>query len=233
MMKTMLVLAAALMAGAASAATPANPDLSGVWFITKAQPVVRTADGKEPPLTPAGRAIYEANKAKAAKGDRSWDGLSYCLPPGLPRLMLMDKPFQIVQRPKTVYFIHQENRLPRRVYMDEKHPEELDGFYQGHSVGKWENGELVVDTVGFREGDTFIDMQGLPHSDQLHLTERYKLSADGKTLSARFTIEDPKDYSQPWSTTATYSKRVGYQIPEGVCAEKLETTAPRSRQQQN
>lgn len=229
-MTRLIVLTTLLLAGAASAATPARPDLSGFWSITKAPVELRTDEGREPPLLPAAKAVYEANKAKAAKGDRSWDGMSYCLPPGLPRLMLLEKPFQIVQRAKTVYFIHEENRLPRRVYMDEQHPEELDGFYLGHSVGKWEGSELVVDTVGFREGDTFLDLQGLPHSAELHLTERYRLSADGKTLTVRFTVEDPKTFSRPWSSTATYGDRVGYRMPEDVCAEKLKTTAPRSRQ---
>jgi hypothetical protein len=229
-MKRLLVLTAALLAGAASiAAAPAHPDLTGVWMINNAPTTLKTVEGQEPPLTPAGKAIYEANKAKTAKGDRSWDGLSYCLPPGLPRLMLVNKPFEILQRPKTVFFVHQENRLPRRVYMDEKIPDDIDSFYLGYSVGKWEGPELVVESKGFREGDTFIDMSGLPHSKDLQLTERYRLSADGKTLTARFTITDPKDYTRPWTAQATYSKRIGYQIPEEVCAERLKTTSPTVR----
>jgi len=229
MRRLSLIAAALLLAGAAQAAPP-PPNLTGVWSIVNAPVALKTTEGQEPPLTPAAKAVYEANKAKAAKGDRSWDGLSYCLPPGLPRLMLIDKPFEILHRPKQVFFVHQENRLPRRVYLDETHPDDLDSFYLGYSVGKWEGDELVVDTKGFREGDTFIDLSGLPHSTSLHLTERYTLSADGTSLTARFTIEDPKTYSRPWTAAATYTKRVGFQIPEEVCADSLKSTAPRSRE---
>ncbi len=80
-----------------------------------------------------------------AKGDFSFDGVTRCLPPGLPRLMLMHEPFEILQRPKALYFVHQINRLPRRVYLDEALPTDVDPHYLGYSVGKWDGDALVVD----------------------------------------------------------------------------------------
>jgi hypothetical protein len=222
-----LTLTALLLAGSAYAAPAVHPDFTGVWTINNAPQALKTVEGQTPPLLPAAQKVYAKHLADAAKGDREFDGVAYCLPPGLPRLMLEDKPFQILQRPKQVFFVHQLNRLPRRVYMDEAIPDDIDSFYLGYSVGKWVGDELVVDSKGFREGVTLLDKSGLPHSAALHLTERYKLSADGSTLTARFTIEDPKTYSRPWSAAASYHKMPGYQFPEEVCADSLKSTAPR------
>lgn len=221
--------AAALLCGGVAVAAPAHPDMTGVWFINKAPAALKTVEGQTPPLLPAARKVYDAHLAAIAKGDHSFDETTYCLPPGLPRLMLENKPFEILQRPKQVFFVHQLNRLPRRVYLNETIPDDIDSFYLGYSVGKWVGPELVVESKGFREGVTLLDKSGLPHSAALHLTERYRLSADGKTLTARFTIDDPKTYARPWTAAASYSKRAGYQIPEEVCADSLKSSAPRKK----
>jgi len=196
------------------------PDLSGVWSITSNDSTLKTIDGKTPPLTPAADALYRQHLASAAKGDRSFDSMTTCLPPGLPRLMLVKEPFEILQREKAVYFVHQLNRLPRRAYFIEKLPTDVDPEYLGFSVARWDGDTLVIDSSGFRDV-TLLDDSGLPHSEDLHLTERYTLSKDGKTLQARFTIEDPKTFTRPWEARAEYKKLSGFEIPEEVCADQL------------
>lgn len=198
----------------------AKPDLTGVWSITSDDSTLKTVDGKAPPLTPAAAAIYKKHLAEAAKGDRSFDGTTTCLPPGLPRLMLEKEPFEIMQRDKAVYFVSQVNRLPRRAYFNEKLPTDVDPEYLGFSVARWDGDTLVIDSAGFRDV-TLLDDSGLPHSEDLHLTERYTLSKDGKELHARFTIEDPKTFTRPWEARAEYKKLPGYEIPEEVCADQL------------
>jgi len=198
----------------------AKPDLTGVWSITSDDSTLKTVDGKTPPLTPAAAAIYKKHLAEAAKGDHSFDGMRTCLPPGLPRLMLEKEPFEIMQRDKAVYFVSQVNRLPRRAYFNEKLPTDVDPEYLGFSVAKWDGDTLVIDSAGFRD-ITLLDDSGLPHSEDLHLTERYTLSKDGKELHARFTIEDPKTFTRPWEARAEYKKLPGYEIPEEVCADQL------------
>ena len=199
-----------------------KPDLTGVWSITSNDGTLKTLDGKTPPLTPAADAIYKKHLAQAAKGDRSFDGMTECLPPGLPRLMLEREPFEILQRDKAVYFVSQVNRLPRRAYFNEKlpSPADVDPVYLGFSVAKWDGDTLQIDSSGFRDV-TLLDDSGLPHSEDLHLTERYTLSKDGQKLSARFTIEDPKTFTRPWEARAEYKKLPGYEIPEEVCADQL------------
>jgi hypothetical protein len=208
-------------------ALAAPPDLSGVWFISAHVDAAKTVDGKLPPLTPAAKTVYDAHRAAAAKGDYSFDGLTHCLPPGLPRLMLMHEPFEILQKPKVIYFVHQLNRLPRRAYLDEALPTDVDPHYLGYSVAKWEGDALVIDTNGF-DDSTVLDSTGLPHSDAMHLTERYELSSDGMRLHLRYTIDDPKTFTQTWSGQADYKKRPGFELTEEVCAATPVAKRPRS-----
>ena len=212
-----LVAAGMLLAGLAQAAPP---DLTGVWSIVNPPHVLKTVEGMTPPLTPAAKALYEQHLAAAAHGDRSFDGVTRCLPPGLPRLMLMSEPFEILQRPKAMYFIHQLNRLPWRAYFGEKLPEDPDPLWLGYSVARWDGATLIVESTGFYDS-TVLDDSGLPHSTALRLIEQYRLSADGKHLEALFTIDDPKTYTRPWTAKAEYVRRPGLEIREEFCMERL------------
>jgi len=226
-MKPLALFAAAVLSAAPAAALAADhPDFTGVWAIAKYSPALRPADGKPAPLKPEAKADYEKHLAAAAKGDRSWDETTLCLPQGLPRLMIQNAPFQIMQRPKAVYFLHQTNRLPHRAYFNEPLPTDADPLYLGVSTARWEGSTLVVETNSFRDG-TYLDDKGLPHSDALHLTERYRLGKGGTTLSISFTVDDPKTYTRVWTAKADFVKKpASFEIPEEVCADKLRTPAP-------
>jgi len=202
---------------AAPALTRAT-DLTGVWLIVKPPATLKTVEGARPPLNPGATALYEQHLAAAAHGDQTFDGTARCLPPGLPRLMLVNQPFEIMQRDEAVYFLHELNRLPRRAYFGEALPADADPMYLGYSVARWDGATLVIESSGFREG-TLLDDSGLPHSESLHLTERYQLDKDGRTLHARFTIDDPKMFTRTWEAKADYVRRPGYEIPEQVCAD--------------
>jgi hypothetical protein len=215
-----MLFAATALSLASLPACADPPDLSGVWFISAHVGAAKTVEGQAPPLTPAAKAVYDAHRAAAAKGDYSFDGVTHCLPPGLPRLMLMSEPFEILQKPKVIYFVHQLNRLPRL-------PTDVDPHYLGYSVAKWDGSALVIDSNGF-DDSTLLDNSGLPHSDALHLTERYELSADGKHLHLRYTIDDPKTFTQSWSGQADYVKRSGFELTEEVCAATPVAKRPRS-----
>src|SRR3569833_4471779 len=197
-----------------------TPNLTGVWSIITAENELRTEEGKVPPLLPEARTVYEQRKAQAARGDRSFDSTTRRLPPGLPRLMLIRAPFEILQRPNTIFFVHELNRLPRRAYLNEKLPVDVDPHYLGYSVAHWDGDTLVIESNGFEDG-TLLAASGLPHSGALSLTERYRLDEDGKHLYARFTIEDSKTFSAAWSFKAEYVRRPGYELQEDVCADKL------------
>jgi hypothetical protein len=228
MKKTLTLLAA----GAALAALPAiasaeasHPNFTGVWSITPYTGALKPADGKPIPFKPQAKADYEKHLAAARKGDKSWDSARECLPEGLPRLMIANEPFEIMQRDKAVYFVGQ-NRVPWKAFFNEQLPTDPDPFYMGYSVAKWEGSALVVDSGGFRDL-TVLDDKGIPHTDQLRLNTQFRLGNDGKTLTAAYTITDPGAFTRPWTATATFVKKpAAFQMPEEVCAEKLATTAP-------
>ena len=229
-MKTLPAIACALTLAlpmlAQAGAAHAKPDLTGVWSIIGYSPSLKSVDGKPVPLKPEAKAVYQKHLAATAKGDKAWDGVTACLPEGLPRLMVKKEPFEIIQRDKGVYFIHQ-NRLPHTAYFNEALPKDPDPLYLGYSVARWQGDALVVESSGFRD-TTVLDDAGLPHSEALRLTERYTVGKDGKTLSVRTIIEDPNTFTRSWTTMATYSRKpASFEIPEEVCAEKLYSTAPK------
>jgi hypothetical protein len=226
-------LISTLAAGAALAALPAlaqaqagHPDFTGVWTVTPYSGVLKPVDGKPVPLNAKGQAAFEAHLAATKKGDRSWDETTICIPEGLPRIMTINEPFEIMQRDKAVYFVAQ-NRVPWKAFFGEPLPTDPDPFYMGYSVAKWEGKTLVLDSAGFRDS-TVLDDRGLPHSEQLRLTTKFSLGKDGKTMTATYTITDPTDYTRPWTAKAVFVKKpASFQMPEEVCAAKLQTTAPK------
>jgi hypothetical protein len=88
------------------------------------------------------------------------------------------------------------------------------------TVARWEGPTLIVDTNGFNDS-TFLDAGGMPHSDQLHVVERYELDRSGNQLTALITLEDPATFSAPWDTQVRFRRLRGVRIPEDVCVERL------------
>lgn len=192
-------------APAPAAPPPGPPDLSGIWGPRFVQSIA-----EDPPMLPETLARY-----KSTRGED--DPLVKCEPPGIPRLMNLAFPFEIVQTREIVYFLFEYDQHVRRVFIDGKHPENPDPAWLGHSIGRWEGNTLVVDTIGFRD-TTWLDMRGHLHSDALHVIERFTRSEDGKSLQHDVTIDDPKMYSKPWqSVTKSHTLRPDMTIQEFIC----------------
>jgi len=216
-----LLAAAALLLGVVAPAA-ATPDFNGVWQTVNPPLALLTADGREPPLLPAAKKLYEQRKVQLAKGDLSFDGTeTRCAPPGEPRIYSEGMPFDIVQTPKQLLFGYQWNRLVRFVNFDVP-MDVLSPYYFGTSVGHFDGNTLVVDTQGFND-KFFLDRSGMPHSDELHLMEYYTLSADGDTMRLRIHIEDPQTFAWPWDTVLSFKKLPHTRITEDICTmrEKL------------
>jgi hypothetical protein len=197
-----------------------RPAFYGVWQIEKPATPLRTSEGKEPPLLPAARAAYEKTRALRARDDTSWDPVYQCQMHGVPRLMYEAMPFQILQTPKQLLMLFQWNREFRMIDMNVAHSEPAGPQFQGQSVGKWEGDALVVDSNAF-DASTYLDASGLPHSEDLHVVERYQVIDQGRTLLGQFTIEDPKIFSAGWQTSARFRKLPGAKISEDTCVERL------------
>jgi hypothetical protein len=88
----------------------------------------------------------------------------------------------------------------------------------GESIGHYENGELVIDTIGLSTNLSFIDNYRTPHSEKEHVVERYRISSDGNMLEARVTIEDPDTFNEPLHMIKRWRKATNPNL-ETVCAE--------------
>jgi len=208
-------------------ASAATPNISGIWKLTHYSPQIRTADGQPPPLQPQAAEIYKKNSAAHRARDLSYDAPAQaCLSPGMPRLMLLPYPIQIIQRPHQLTMLYQWNNRFRIVDLTGKPPVVDYPQYIGVGVGHVEGDTVVLETTGLIE-TTFLDDAGLPHSDELHLTERYRLQDGGRTLVNDITIQDPKTFMQSWSTRLTYRRLPARtEIVEDVCRERVAHGGP-------
>jgi hypothetical protein len=171
------------------------------------------------PFMPWSRAIYDYNSRNNSK----YDPEGYCLPPGGPRLMATPYPMEILQQPehKRIFMVFEgAAHVWREIYMDGRpHPtgDELNPTYLGHSVGRWEGDTLVVDIVGFNE-NTWLDYYGHPHTDRLHVVERFSRPTKGR-LRYEALIDDPGAYTRPWTVAWDVPWRVNAELSEYICQE--------------
>jgi hypothetical protein len=200
-----------------------RPELSGIWQVTGYERSIRTVDGKMPPLRPEAKKVYEHNIA-ARKQLKPREDLTRCVPPGIPRALWAPLPIQIVQTARKVFWLHEYQHLIRHVYLDESLPklEDMDPSWMGESVGHWDGDTLVIETQGFN-GKTFLDRDGMPHSDQMRVTERVRLIDGGKHLEDRVTIDDPKTFTAPWTARVVFERKPGVEVSaEYHCVLKYE-----------
>jgi hypothetical protein len=201
--------------GPAPRTSSGKPDLSGVWQ----KPYVpdMTKDGRdqkgaaELPFTPWGEAEWK--KYDASDGDYT----GACLPFGLTRSMNTPEPVQIMQSDAYLALLYEQNSWFKVVPIDgRRHRDGIDTWF-GDSVGHWEGDTLVVDTVNFN-GRTRLDTVGHPHSDQLHVVERYS-RVDRGHLGYEVTIDDPRTFTKSWKNTRTFTLRPDWEIMEYSCEE--------------
>ena len=154
---TELVLAAALAlpaAGAQAFDESKYPDFTGQWRRPpgiaiqwdQTKPLGR---GQQAPLTPEYRAIFEASMADQAAGGQGNDPPSRCVPYGLPRIMSVIFPMEIVVTPKTTHILF-DYALPRRIFTDGRNwPADIEPSYYGYSIGKWvdDDGDGTYDAL--------------------------------------------------------------------------------------
>jgi hypothetical protein len=201
--------------GPAPRTASGKPDFSGVW--AKAYVPDMTKDGKdqkgagELPFTPWGAEDWK--KYDAAEGDYT----GACLPFGLTRSINTPEPMQIMQSDKYFAFLFEQNSWFHVVPIDgRKHGDGIATWF-GDSVGHWEGDTLVIDTVNFNDL-TRLDTVGHPHSDQLHLIQRFSRPDLGH-ISYEVTVDDPKTFTRTWKNTRTFTLRTDWEMMEYSCEE--------------
>ena len=197
-------------------ADPTQPDISGVWLETGY--FTLSPDRAVPQLKPPYDALY-AKRMKAFNAGKPIDDVTAsCLPPGMPHIMVVPYPFEIVQTPGRVLLLFEYAGQLRRIYLDGRHPsDDDDPTYYGFSTGHWEGSTLVVQTTRIR-AETQDDFSGLPHSDVLAITERLR-RIDHDTLEDQLTLTDPKAYAMPFTVVRRYQLHPTWTLGEYVCEE--------------
>jgi hypothetical protein len=244
-------LAAALsVAAAVSVGTPASafddaqyPDLRGQWVGVRipgvtGQPAFDPTKpwglGQQAPLTPEYQKRLEASLADLAQGGQGGWSTGSCLPPGMPAMMTLYRPMEIVVKPEITYMLidHAINSH-RRIYTDGRSfPADVEPSFDGYSIGKWLDPDnsghysvLEVETR-FLKGPRSFDPSGLPtHDDnETVVFERIYLDkASPGLLHNDMTVLDHA-LTRPWSASKTY-RRNGGEFPnwlEDNCGDNNE-----------
>ena len=178
-----------------------HPDLSGVWA------PVRVVEMGESQMLPW------AQEEMKRPGRMSPN--AFCLPQG--PLLGLNVPFKFIQSPKTIVTLTEDIFTYRQIHLDGRgHPKDGDPTWMGHSIGHWEGDTLVVDSANFND-KSWIP-QGRPHTDKLHLVERFRRPDEGH-LEYEATIDDPGTYTKPWVIKYASNLLVGEEIGEYICTE--------------
>jgi len=194
--------------GPAPRALDGKVDLSGVWTVSGS-----TDLPSDPAYLPAAKKLYEERKASGGKGDPE----KQCLPNGVVRIEPL--PYKIVQTPKLVVLLSEGNTHSYRRFFLDGRPHNLDlepNTWNGNSIGHWEGDTLVVDTIGFND-KSWLDSTGKPHSEALHVIERYS-RPDLNHLQIAYNLDDPQMFSQPYTFTRTFTRVIGRDLKEYFCA---------------
>jgi hypothetical protein len=256
--------------GSATQGAASVPDFSGIWWHPSLPGFEPPASGPGPVTNRSRRdgisdynqlvgdytnPILKPEAAEVVKkhGELSLAGVTYpnpanqCWPEPVP-FIYKNFGLQILQQPDRLTMLYEQDHEIRHVRMNQPHPIQVTPSWYGDSVGHYEGGTLVIDTVGTRTDRPFamIDLYGTPYTRALHVVERYRLldyedakegldrdakenlrpggimdrNYRGKYLQLLFTVEDEGVFTTPWSATITFGRGTD-QWPETVCAENI------------
>jgi hypothetical protein len=180
------------------------------------QPTFRVAAIENPNLTQFARdGLRQANE-DVLRGKAIFSRESRCWPSGVPDYLLNPEPMFFVQTPEKIVIIWQMDHQVRHIYLNVPHSANPQPSWYGASVGRYEGDTLAVDTIG-QNSRTYIDNFRTPHSEKLHVIERYH-PVDENTLEAEVTIEDPAVFIEPVRVIHRW-RRVQGPMVESTCAE--------------
>jgi hypothetical protein len=172
-----------------------------------------------PILKPETRARLKTITDAELRGISHLKDEGVCQPSGVP--MILNRrggAIQILQTPAKITILNARDSQVRSVYLNVPHSKTSGHSWYGESVGHFEGADtLVVDTIG-QNDKTQVDRFGTPHSDRIHVIERYRLSPDRKAMEVQFTVDDPGAFTTPWSARVRF-KTSALEWDEQICAE--------------
>lgn len=210
--------------------TDGKPDLTGLWMRREGPSAPKNSaelaynlkwfmpKDAEIPMRPEAAKIYHQRAAVDGGGRPS----EHCLPHGIPGAMLPPTPFKFLQTPGVTIILYETFMDYRQIFTDgRKHPKTMNPAWYGYSVGKWVGDTFEVETTGFNE-ESWLDGLGLPHSDQLRITERFTRPTAGH-LQLEGTVDDPKMYTKPWTFKVDFNLLADADLIESVCENEKDT----------
>ena len=202
----------------APAVTTGSTDFSGVWRI-QFNPGFDVLGRNRPddvlvsslPVTPKGQAQLDTFDPDQ---NPNWD----CAPESMPTILGHPYPFEIIRDGDERLLMHYEvNNLERVVHLGmDAHPADIGPTPLGHSMGRFENGDLIIKTAKFSHV-RWGNGTGVDSGEQKTTVERYRLSEDGKSLTLTFTMEDPEYLTEPVTIENRYSLTAGYELQDYLC----------------
>lgn len=208
--------AAGLPGGTAAAPAPAPPPLppDGIPIATFGNAGSGFKDGL--PYQP-----WAADLVKKRMADNSKDNPdAHCLPMGFMQFHNHPEPRKIIQTPGVIVIIYEANSGLRQLFTDGRSlpGKDVEPWWYGYSVGKWEGDTLVVESTGFFDNG-WLDVRGSPMTEAAKVTERFRRPNYGN-LEIEITVDDPKAYTKPWTVKVNQRIIPDTELIEFICEER-------------
>lgn len=190
-----------------------RPDFSGIWRAPTTKYLENlAADGVEVSMRPWAEQLYKERQENEGKDRPS----GRCLPHSVTDFDAHHMPKKVIQTPGLTVILFESYHSYRQIFTDGRPlPKDREPAWFGYSVGKWDGDTLIVNTVGINDR-TWLDDGGHPHSDALHVIERFRRPDFGH-MEVQVTIDDSKAYTKPWTVTIQWELLPDTELLDWVC----------------
>ena len=170
--------------------------------------------GETIPFQPWAEKVWKDRVASDSRDDPT----ANCIVGGVPRSSLVGYPFKILNTPGLVVVMYEAVHGYRQIFTDGRAlPTDPNPTWFGYSVGRWDGGDLVVQTSGFNDKG-WLDNSGKPATDALKVTERFRRRDFGH-MDVEITIDDAKAYTRPWTIVLPLTYQADTEMLEYMCNE--------------
>jgi hypothetical protein len=189
-----------------------KPDFSGLWERKADKFYNNIAADLEPgEVQPWAEALYQQRKKDFGKDSME----AQCLPMGPAYSTTPYRESKIIQTPAVVVILN-DDLTYRQIYLDgRKLEKDPNPTWMGYSVGHWDGDTLEVESNGFNES-TWLDVDGHPHTEGLHMTERYRRPDFGH-IEVQIILDDSKAYAKPWTVAVKMDLETDTELLEFTC----------------
>jgi hypothetical protein len=190
-----------------------KPDLSGLWRGAAGGYLTDIASDLKPgEVLPWAAELYKKREAEFSKDFPGYR----CMP--FPGFFYSYGLFKIMQTPGLTAILAEASSTYRQIFTDGRSfPEDMYPTWMGYSVGHWDGDTFVVESAGFND-QTWLDLNGHPHSEALRVTERF-FRRDFGHMQHEVTLDDPKVFTKPVTISLNTELVPDTEMLEAVCNE--------------